>query len=30
MITLYKNINGREQLVDFGTKPDVALSVKQG
>ena len=30
MITLYKNINGREQLVDFGTKPDVALYVKQG
>lgn len=30
MITLYKNINGSEQLVDFGTKPDVALYVKQG
>ena len=30
MITLYKKINGRLQLVDFGAKPDVALYVKRG
>jgi hypothetical protein len=30
MITLYKMINGRLQLVDFGTKPDASFYIKLG